>query len=45
MYVGINFYFCFAFICLQVFFLFGLNSLGVDIHTWARVIDTDKDVF
>jgi len=25
--------FCFAFICLYVFYLFLLNSLGVDMHT------------
>jgi len=42
--------FCFAFICLHIFLLLGLNSLGVtvNIHTWARVrvdaIDTNKDV-
>jgi len=40
--------FCFAFICLHVCFLFGLSSLGVNIHTWARLdmdgIDTNKDV-
>ena len=29
--------FCFAFTCLRVWFLFGLNSVGVNIHTWARV--------
>jgi len=29
--------FCFAFTCLHVFCFFWLNSLGVDMHTWARV--------
>jgi len=44
--VGINI-FGFASTCLHVFFVFGLNRLGVNMHTWARVqvdgIDTDKD--
>jgi len=44
--------FCFAFTCLNIFCLFGLNNLGVHMHTWARVqvdgkdmdgIDPDKD--
>ena len=40
--------FCFAFTCLHVFVVvFGLNRLGVNMHTWAFVkverIDTDKD--
>jgi len=39
--------FCFAFTCLHVFVLFGLDSLGVNMHTRARVqvdgIHTDKD--
>jgi len=40
--------FYFAFICLHVFLLCVLNSLGVRIFRWARFqvigIDTDKDM-
>jgi len=39
--------FCFAFSCLQVFFIFGLDSLCLHLHTRARVqvdgIDTEKN--
>jgi len=29
---------CFAFVCSYIFFLYFLNSLGVNVDTWARVL-------